>query len=168
MWDYADQEAHQAAAGYIAGWVQVLSKDCPNSKLILVGYSSGTNVVLSAAALCPPRSLHRIVLLAPAVSYAYDLQPALKASRCGIDSFFSAWDGVLQMAEERMGSADGQPTATAGRVGFWPPIGGAEMAASGALRQHPWRDDMGGHGGHFSWTTTTFTRRVLVPLLLAE
>lgn len=168
VWDYSDQEAHHAGACYIAKWVRVIHAECPNSKIILVGYSTGANVVLPAAALCPQVSLHRIVLLAPAVSCAYDLRPALKATRYGIDSFYSSWDGVLEMAAQRMGTADGQWTETAGRVGFWPRNGIVDPMTVSMLRQHHWREGMGGHGGHLSWTTTTFQKGTLIPLLLTH
>lgn len=52
------------------------------------------------------------------MSCSYDLVGALKASRGGIDNYYSKEDDVLINAEDYMGTADGRRTATAGRVGF--------------------------------------------------
>lgn len=155
--DQLDQEAHYAAACTIAANVQVLRRDCPNLRIVLIGYSAGAHVVLTAARGCPPGSLQGIILLAPSVSCAYDLRPALQATCRGIDSFHSRFDDVLYYAERRLGTADGCWGAIAGRLGFCP-VGG--------LRQHSWRDGMGGHGGHGSWTTDRFLYETLLPLLL--
>jgi pimeloyl-ACP methyl ester carboxylesterase len=155
--NYADLPARYAAAIQLAERVRLLNAQCPQVPIVLVGYSSGTHVVLEAAGMCPPGSVRRIVLLAAAVSTAYDLAPALRASRCGIDSFFSPWDNVLDFAEE-LGTADGQRTPTAGRVGF-------RQAPSCALRQYQWHEGMGGQGGHVGWTRTRFVRETLLPLL---
>jgi len=164
--DHLDQDAHHAAASYIAAWVQVLHRDCPNLRIYLVGYSAGAHVVLSAARGCPPGSIQGIILLAPSVSCSYDLRPALMASCGGIDSFYSRLDDVLGYAEQRLGTADGCWGPIAGRVGFSPVGGPAELAAYGSLRQHPWRDGMGGQGGHGSWTREQFLYQTLLPLLL--
>jgi hypothetical protein len=166
--NYADQTAHHIAACYIAGWVSLLHRECPHSRIILVGYSSGTHPVLIAAGMSPPGSIHRIVLLGSSVSFAFDLRPALRATRCGIDSYYSTWDDILAMAEERLGTADGQWTSTAGRVGFRPCPGSAVEELYGALRQHVWQEGMGGQGGHPAWTTMKFLRQTLVPLVLGD
>jgi pimeloyl-ACP methyl ester carboxylesterase len=164
--DYNDVEGHYAAASYIAGWVNVLHRESPSTRIMLVGYSSGTHVVLDAAGMCPAGSIEKIVLLAPAVSSCYDLRPALRASRSGIDSFFSSFDGVLDIAERSLGTADDQwGVPTAGRIGFRSPEGCTELTGYNRLRQYHWQESLGGYGGHMSWTRTKFLFGTLLPLL---
>jgi hypothetical protein len=163
--DYNDEEAHAAAACYIAGWVNVLHRESPSTRIILLGYSSGGNVVLTAARMCAEGSIQKIVLLAPSVSSYYDLRPALTASRGGIDSFFSSFDGVLEIAERSLGTADGQQGPTAGRLGFRQSEDCPQFAKYEGLRQHHWGESLGGHGGHLSWTRPKFLFGTLLPLL---
>lgn len=160
--DHADHDAQLAAAARMAAWVQYLSKDCPHSSIVLLGHSSGTRVVLAAAEMLPERSLQRIYLLAPSVSCLYDLGGAARATRCGIHSFYSEFDTVLQIAADQLGTADGQRTRCAGEVGFRVP---RELA--GRILQVPWRDEFGGSGGHYFWVRERFLGRYVLPALLS-
>lgn len=170
MRDHNDHEAHFAGAARIAGWVETLRKDCPKSPIFLVGHSSGTRVVLAASEMVPARSLERVILLAPSVSCNYDLTTALRAARDGIVSYYSNLDTVLEIAEDYLGTADGQRTACAGRVGFRVPRDKAGKApeAYAKFRQFHWEESMGGHGGHYSGTRESFMRRTLLPSLFVS
>src|SRR5262249_11470416 len=76
----ADQ-VHQAhikeEARRLADRVRSWETAHPGQPVYLVGHSAGCALVLMAAALLPPGSVERVVLLAPAVSADYDLRPAL-------------------------------------------------------------------------------------------
>ena len=61
----------------------------PGRKVYLVGHSAGCAVVLAAAERLPTDSVDRLILLAPSVCVTYDLRPALRTVRCGIDVFYS-------------------------------------------------------------------------------
>ncbi len=116
--DYRDQEAMFSAAHRTAGLILAIRQDAPHAQLVFMGHSTGTRVALATAEMLPPGAIDRIFLFASAVSCSYELRPALKVSRGGIDAFFSRDDGVLEHLEENWGTADGLFTATAGRVGF--------------------------------------------------
>src|SRR5205807_2637254 len=147
-------------------------------------------VVLAAAEALPPDSVDRIVLLAPAVSSAYDLRPALACARGGVDVFYSARDwAFLGLGVELLGTADGCPGDAAGRVGFCPAAAGRPGAAAGGagccaaaagpadaaldarLRPPPWdpgRAWTGSRGGHSGCYQPVFPRPNVLPLLVTR
>jgi pimeloyl-ACP methyl ester carboxylesterase len=155
----------------LAGLVWAARTSCPGRAVYLVGHSSGTAVVLAAAEALPPGSVERIVLLAPAVSADYDLRPALRTARQGIDVFYSRRDiGALGIGTSLVGTADNCWGAAAGRVGFRPIVEtpcDAELYSK--LRGHPWDPCLawtGHHGGHFGSNREDYTRTFLLPLLV--
>jgi hypothetical protein len=107
------------------------------------------------------------------VSVDYDLRPALRAAREGIDVFYSAEDRVvLGLGMRIVGTADRRGDQAAGQHGFTPVLGScADTALYGKLRQHPWRPAAArnGHdGGHYGSNQAPFLRAHVLPLLLAE
>lgn len=145
----------------------------PPLPVSLVAHSGGSAVVLAATEFLPPNSIERIVLLAPSVSADYDLRPALRCARQGVDVFHSQRDrGYLGVGVATFGTADRRWTsAAAGRVGFrLPPATCPEDTVLYArLRQHPWEASVawtGNDGGHFGSHNTAFLRAYVVPLLL--
>lgn len=143
---------------------------CPTGCIYLVGHSAGSGVILAAADELPPDTVDGIVLLAPSVSADYDLRPALRASRNGIDVFYSSRD-VLQLgvAVSILGTADRRWTAAAGRVGFRPWMcQPSEAVLFAKLRQHPWNSCVawtGNRGGHYDVHHEEFLRAYVLPLL---
>jgi pimeloyl-ACP methyl ester carboxylesterase len=141
----------------------------PGHRICLVGHSAGAAVVLAAAEALPPGAVDRIVLLAPAVSPAYDLRPALACSCEGIDCFHSHRDTISWLLAV-VGTADGSWACSAGRGGFRPaPHTAEDTLLYQRLRQHAWRregSEAGHHGGHFGWTRCAFLRASVLPLLL--
>jgi len=136
----------------------------------LVAHSGGSAVALAATEWLPPGSVERIVLLAPSVSADYDLRPALRCSRLGIDVFHSQRDVLaLGLGVAVLGTADRQRTAAAGRVGFRPPDDcSADAALYLKLRQYPWDPCVAwtGHlGGHEGAHHRRFLRAYVLPLL---
>src|SRR5262249_33750158 len=98
--------------------------DGPPLPVYLVAHSGGSAVALAATEFLPPDSVERMVLLAPSVSAEYDLCPALRCTRLGIDVFHSRRDLLaLGIGAGILGTADRRWTAAAGRGGFRPPPG---------------------------------------------
>src|SRR5919198_4530808 len=87
--DHVDHANQRAQGCRLAALVAARRRDCPGAAVYLVGHSAGAAVVLAAAESLPPGSVERVVLLAPSVSYDYDLRPALRAARLGVDAFTS-------------------------------------------------------------------------------
>jgi pimeloyl-ACP methyl ester carboxylesterase len=168
--DHANQVIH---GRLLAERVTLYRQLYPGRKVYLVGYSSGCAVILAAAEALPPGSVDRIVLLAPSVCSAYDLRPALRTSRCGIDSFHSERDRViLGFVVGILGTSDQACRAAAGRCGFTPVVGSpGDAALYTGLRQHPWDPAVawsGNDGGHFGTIQIGFLRAYALPLLARD
>jgi len=167
--DHLNHCNHLDEGRRLAAFVAAARQTCPERAVYLVGHSSGCAVALAAAEASPPGSVERIVLLAPAVSTDYDLRPALRASRRGIDVFTSRRDiGALGIGTTIIGTADRRWSAAAGRVGFTPIVtcpGDESLYAN--LRNHPWDSCVmwtGNRGSHYGTLQQAFTRAYLMPL----
>jgi hypothetical protein len=141
----------------------------PGSKVYLVGHSAGSAVTLLAAGQLPPDSVERIVLLAPAVSAYYDLRPALRCARRGVDAFVSERDRFyLGAVVAALGTTDRTGCPAAGRVGFEPVVGcPADALLYAKLRHHPWTPSVlwtGNRGGHFATYQPVYLRYYVLPL----
>jgi hypothetical protein len=138
----------------------------------IVAHSAGSQVALVAAEYLPPDSLDHIILLAPSVSANYDIRPALRCARQGVDVFYSRADrAYLGFGVAVLGTSDGSRSPVSGRVGFSVPDNSAAPDASlyVRLRQHPWEESLrwtGHNGGHFTVREGGYLRAVVVPLLL--
>jgi pimeloyl-ACP methyl ester carboxylesterase len=156
----------------LAAQVRAARSRRPNLPVHLVGHSAGCAVVLAAAEQLPPQSLQRVVLLAPSVSSGYDLRPALRGARLGIDAFCSRSDWfVLGLGMRFSGNTDRRWGACAGRVGF-KRVGTApeDEALYARLRQHFWEPSQaktGHQGGHYGSFEDAFLRAYVLPLLRA-
>lgn len=157
---------HQKAKGQeLAELILAHRLLCPVGKVYVVCHSSGAAVVMAAAQELPADAIERVVFLAPALGPTFDLRPALRAARKGIDSFHSQSDMIGGLVLALMGNADGQFETSAACVGFTLP---ADDALYANLRQHAWDWGMGktGYfGGHFGCTRPAFLRAYVVPLL---
>ena len=127
-------------------------------------------MLLQAAAAMPADSLDRVVLLAPSVSSGYDLRPALRATREGIDVFYSERDWfVLGLGMAFSGTTDGQLPPVAGRVGFRHTAANAsDEALYARLRQHPWspeEEPTGRTSGHYGALEDEHVRTRILPML---
>jgi pimeloyl-ACP methyl ester carboxylesterase len=170
--DQVDHDNHLQQGRVLAAQIGAYRAAYPANKIYLVGHSAGCAVVLHAAELQPPDSIDRIILLAPSVCATYDLRPALRAARCGIDVFHSEEDRwVLGLGVRIVGTAERQCRTAAGQTGFTPVI---ELPADAALyerlRQHPWNSavEWSGHdGGHYGNHEAGFLRAYVLPLLQA-
>jgi pimeloyl-ACP methyl ester carboxylesterase len=154
----------------LAAQVAAYRQTCPNGEIYLLGHSAGSAVVLAAAEALAPGSMNRIILLSPSVSANYDLKPALRACRDGIDVFYSERDtGYLGLGIALIGTADRLGGPAAGRVGFRLRADtDADASLYGRLRQHPWHPAVtwtGNAGGHYDSHRVSFLRAYVLPLL---
>jgi len=168
--DHLDHANHIQEGQRLAALIVASRQTCPDHAVYLVGHSSGTAVVLAAAEASPPGSIERILLLAPAVSKEYDLRPALRSTRQGIDVFTSRHDvGALGIGTTLIGTADHRWSAAAGRVGFAPVVTcPGDDALYAKLRNHPWDPCVswsGNRGSHYGTIQPGYTRAYLLPLL---
>ena len=162
--NYRSREIQAAGAMIMVNEVLKIKQCYPNSAIVLVGYCAGARVVLMAAEQLPPASVDRIFLLAPSVSCCYDPRVALRASRCGMDVYYSADDNVLENKQAELGSADGLRTCLAGLVGFNIVRAKIPDPILAGLRQ----TDLalcGVGGGHYASVTTYFLKRHVVPMI---
>ena len=171
--DHTDHQAQVKYADRLAVQIALHRSAHPSDKIYVIGQSSGTHVVLRAATKSQPKSMDRVVVMASTVSSDYDLRPALRASRNGIDSFYSSKDRIVLMARVGFGTADKQRGKKAGgEVGFTvPPPTHPDAELYKNLRQHRWNSSMAwtGHiGGHLGFTRYAFLNAYVLPLMLAE
>jgi pimeloyl-ACP methyl ester carboxylesterase len=166
--DHANQLVHGSR---LAAQVAAYRQAYPCRKVYLVGYSTGCSVVLAAAELLPPASVDRVILLSPSVCTAYDLRPALRTARCGIDAYYSEQDRwILGVVVNVLGTSDRQCYTAAGRYGFTPVIAcPADAMLYARLRQYPWDPAVawtGNDGGHFGSNHAEFLRAYVLPMLV--
>jgi hypothetical protein len=166
--DLLDTQAQLTAAARIACSVKAIRKDAPNAQIFFIGHSAGARIVLAAAEMCDPKSVDRIFVLSPAVSQTYDLTGALKASRNGIDHFYSTSDWVLDTESGYYRNADGAPGHAAGKYGFKLCSTDKETVdAYRHLRQYAWNEQFHG-GGHYTWTLRLNLKKAIVPMFFCE
>jgi pimeloyl-ACP methyl ester carboxylesterase len=165
-WNYARQQGYA-----LAGRIRELRHACPQEEIYIICHSAGSAVALGAAESVGPGDFDRLVFLAPSISADYDLRPALRNARDGIDVFFSGRDiGYLGAGILIFGTADRRwPAAAAGRVGFRPCLAcpGDEMLYA-KLRQHEWNACVawtGNEGGHYGSYRSGFMAAYILPLL---
>ena len=167
--DQCDNAYARTAGERLADEVRASRQGCPNREVYLVAHSAGCQVALAAAEALPPGSVDRIILLAPSVSTAYDLRPALRTSFQGIDVFYSSGDWwYLGVWVGLIGTADRYWCAAAGRVGFQPNLTTPDALLFAKLYQHPWEPDSawsGNRGGHYGSHEPDHLRAYILPLL---
>lgn len=162
--DQIDQPHAKAQGGRLAGKIAERRKAEPQRRAVIVAHSAGCAVALATAEAMPPDGLDRVILLAPSVSTGYDLRPALRGCREGIDVFCSKKDWTIGFVTRMVGTTDKFGAPTAGRHGFELKAG---EEATGRLRQHFWTPEMAwtGHGGgHYGVYAPAFIRAYLFPL----
>jgi len=171
--DHLGHANHVQQGSRLAADVTEYRQAYPGRKVYLIGHSAGCAVVLAAAERLPTDSVDRLILLAPSVCVTYDLRPALRTARCGIDVFHSDKDSViLGLGTLIVGTADHRCRTAAGQYGFRPVIAcPADAALYGKLRQHPWDPVVAwsGHGGgHYGSNQAGFLHAYVLPLLVAD
>jgi pimeloyl-ACP methyl ester carboxylesterase len=166
--DHTNAEHAHRRAKELADKILRFREDYPDCPIYLVGHCSGSYVALQAAEHLPPDAVDRIVLLAPSVSSTYDLRPALRCARQGMDVFWSSRDWFyLGCCIRIIGNADRKWGPAAGRVGFHPIIEPDDADLYTKLRQHPWQQSVawtGNEGGHFDAYHTPFLRNFVLSM----
>jgi hypothetical protein len=171
--DVANRDNH---ARLVAQNVRRYKAERPLDPIYLVAKSGGSGIVVKALELLDAQQVERVVMLAPALSPAYDLSSALRAVRREMVVFWSPLDVIILGAGTRVfGTIDRVKTASAGLVGFRVPAIEKSNDSKGQeydkLRQIRWRSRMAatGHlGGHFGPDNPLFLRKYVVPLLRVE
>ena len=169
--DQMDWEHARSEGIRLAQRVNEYRRVFPMGDVYLIAHSAGCAVALAAGDVLPPDSLRRIVLLAPSISADYDVRPALRSARDGIDVFFSSRDVFyLGFGAAITGTADRRwLSPAAGRTGFRQKAERCEdTALYQKLRQHPWQPSVewtGNRGGHYDGFKPAYLRSYVLPLL---
>jgi pimeloyl-ACP methyl ester carboxylesterase len=164
--DLHGQAHHRAQGSDLGARIKARRQANPTERIYVVSHSAGAAVALAAADGLPSDALERVILLAPAVSATYDLRPALRSARAGIDVFFSRKD-LISLSLNVIGTTDGRH-ASAGINGFDVIPEEADRPLYAKLRQFSWNSSMsrsGNYGGHFGFTRLGFFEASIVPLL---
>jgi pimeloyl-ACP methyl ester carboxylesterase len=145
----------------------------PGRRVVIVAHSAGCAVALAAGETLPPDTIDRMVLLAPSVSTGYDIRPAMRSAREGLDVFCSKKDWVaLGFVTRVVGTVDRTWARAAGRHGFdVAMIARQDEGELERLRQHFWTSELAwtGHtGGHHGMHTPAFILTYLYPLFVAR
>jgi hypothetical protein len=161
---------HQFEKAYeLAEHVRKIKDEEPDRPVYLVGKSGGTGIVLSAASMLRTGTLERIILLSSAVSPAYDLRPAFRATRHEIVNYWSAGDWfILGWGTKQFGTMDRVHGAAAGLTGFVKPTEGDDLDLYDRLVQVQWKSDMiktGHTGGHVGTSFPAFVAKEVAPWL---
>ncbi|MFO0837477.1 MAG: alpha/beta fold hydrolase [Phycisphaerae bacterium] len=173
VFNLASYERNLRQAAALARKIVAYRERYPGRPVYLVGHSGGAGIAIMAIEALPPgRQIDMAILLAPALSPEYDLRKALQRTRHGVVNFYSELDlGLLGVGTTIFGSIDREHGASAGAVGFDVPS--ALKAADrelydGKLRQVKWSPQMrkmGVSGTHSGWTSRSFVRDYLAPLI---
>ena len=169
--DLQDTRHCREKADELAAEVLRLKAADADRPIYLVGKSGGAGLVLAAAEQLPLAMIERIILLSAAVSPAYDLRPALRATRHEIVSFYSPFDRfMLGWGTSHFGTIDRYYGPSAGLRGFAVPAGldAEDRALYQRLVQVPWRPGMiweGYAGGHVGTSMPAFIAKEVAPWL---
>jgi pimeloyl-ACP methyl ester carboxylesterase len=172
--DHTDWQHAQEQGCRLAGDIMSYHEAHPSHAIHVVAHSAGTGVALTALAALPPGMVSRVILLAPSVSTDYDLRPALRCPKDGIDVFYSHRDIFsLGFGVAFVGTSDGcKKCPVAGRFGFTAQAESPEEEALYAkLRQHPWdrcQARAGNPGFHSGARRPKFLHNCVLPLLTAN
>ena len=172
--DLTDTANRDEKARLLAESARQYKAERPHDPVFLVAKSGGAGVVVKALELLDEMQVEQAVILAPAVSPAYDLSCALRAVRREMVVFWSPLDVfMLGIGTKLFGTADRKRTAGAGMVGFRVPATGGNLNEKDGgqyhkLRQVRWRPGMAFSlylGGHFGTDSPLFLSKYVAPLL---
>ncbi len=171
--DLTDIAARDRQAARLAEEIVRHRAERPDVPLFLIARSAGAGIAVMALERLGADLVECVVLLAPALSPAYDLTGALRAVRREMVVFWSPLDMIILGAGTRLfGTIDRVRTVAAGLAGFAPPLDGDSRQDRSLqyrkLRQVRWRPAMaalGYFGGHFGTDCPCFLRKYVVPIL---
>lgn len=176
---YADltrADSRDRDAARLAEEIRRHRTDRPGSPVFIVARSAGAGIAVMALEQLDADAVERVVLLAPALSPAYDLGPALRAVRREMVVFWSPADLIILGAGTLLfGTIDRVRSIGAGLVGFRRPRSNHseddQTRPYRKLRQVRWSPAMialGHLGGHFGADSPGFLRKYVVPLLRVD
>ena len=157
-------------ASELARRITGLRRANPEGRIVLMGLSAGTSIIVSALEKLPDDvSVDYVVLLSPSISSRRDLSGALGHVRRRLYATHSPHDGILAGALSA-GLERGRP---AGRVGFEvpPDLADKDQRLYRKVVNLPWRPGYvayGWDGGHVSVTSAEFIRVVIAPRILED
>jgi len=168
--DHLDMNNQKTQGKRLAAAVQAYQEVRADSKVFLIGHSTGCAIVLIAAEHLPPGSVEKIILLAPSVPDTYDLRPALHTARLGMDTYHSKNDQILGLGVKLIGTTDLESSDAAGLRGFrllysHP----SDQVLYQKLRQHHWDRvvEWSGHdGNHLGSVSTGYLRAYVLPEMM--
>jgi pimeloyl-ACP methyl ester carboxylesterase len=171
--DQTDCQHARTKGQRLAGLVLAYRLEHPGARIFLVGHSAGSMVILSAAEHLPVNTVDSIVLLGPSVSCEYDIRPALRCARGGLEVHYSGRDWLyLGLCTGLVGCADGKRCGASGRCGFSLVVETPEDAnLFERLHQHPWQPDdrlLGNAGGHYGAYQPDYLKARVLPVLLGH
>lgn len=159
-------------AGRLAGLIASRAAEDPSGRILLTAESGGAAVVVWALEQLPPDvKVSDVVLVAPALSPAYDLTAALRHVNGKVSYFSSPGDWfVLGFGTRVFGTSDGRYVEAAGYVGFEHPAraDSRQYAKLRQLRYDPEWMRWGDFGNHTGGLSTAFARQFIAPLLVRE
>lgn len=183
------QRRNRLVAKQIAQTLEDYQSEYPNSPIWLVGHSGGGAMAVWIAEAMKS-SIQGLVLLAPALSRGYNLQPVISVVKRGVWCFYSPGDWFfLGLGTSVCGTMDGVWAPAAGMLGFVHSrsegqiivqeqgkcgdmnqlLGSVSSAPS--LHLMPYRMKWafyGNLGGHFGVTHRLFISQVVAPLILQD
>lgn len=169
--DLQDTRHCLVKAHELAVEIRKIKAENPDKPVYVLAHSGGSALALAAAEVLPERSIERIVLLSAAVSPAYDLRPALRATNNGIINFYSRKDHlILGWGTKCFGTMDRYYGPSAGYVGFVVPtnLETDDRLLYSRLVQRPWYPKQileGNTGGHEGSVMPGFLAKEVVPWL---
>lgn len=141
--------------------VRDYQREYPDRPIRLIGHSGGAALVTWCLEKMPPGSVADAILLSPALSPGYDLTAALTAVKRQVIVIHSPLDiWMIGLGTLMVGTVDRRWCVSAGVTGF--------RESDAKLRQIRWSPKMmklNWYGGHNSSASTSFSSRVLAPML---
>jgi hypothetical protein len=163
--------AHARAQGHnLAHALEQFRAAHPAVPMYLLAHSAGSAVAVAALENLPPGTVDTAFLLAPSLSAAYDIGPALRAVKHGFYVYYSQRDTIyLGIWTGILGNSDRHWGPSSGRIGFQIHSASPEDAhLYSKLVQRPWQPAdraTGNDGKHYGDYQPDFLRLHILPLL---
>ncbi len=168
--DHLTAGEHHPKVMELSRRISKLRKANPEGRLILMGLSAGTSIIVSALEELPTDvKVDYVVLLSPSVSSMHNLSKALRHVKYRLYATHSSHDSLLTVS----GSAGLERGHPAGQMGFIVPsnLTDYERDLYRKVVNLPWRPGYaayGWNGGHISVTSSDFICVVVAPRILEE
>lgn len=168
--DHLTATKHHPRVAELSRHITKLREANADDKIVLIGLSAGTSLIVSALENLPEEvTVDYVVLLSPSISSLHDLTKALSHIERRLYATHSAHDQLLAAALSA-GLEYGRP---AGQVGFKPPPDATDEQQElyRKVVNLPWRPGYaayGWNGGHVSVTSSDFIRVVIAPRILDD